>query len=189
MFVINKRFFKQFDWISFTIIITLALLGLLFIFSATFRPTKPFSIFFKKQVIGIIGGIVLYFISSIFDHRQLMRFGYFFYFITIGLLLFTIVKGSIGMGAKRWISFGFFNFQPSELAKLLFPAYAAYFLQTQKEAFHFSFKDFIPLLITLLASTYLILQQPDLGTALILLFSGLLIIWLAGISKNFFSTR
>jgi len=186
MFIAEKRFFKKFDWISFLLTLSLALLGLVFIFSATYQTGRPLSIFFKKQLFGIISGIFLYIFFSLVDHRQLMRFGYFLYFVIIGLLAFTILKGSIGMGAKRWIDLAFFKWQPSELAKLFFPAFTAYFLHTQKEAFSFSFKDFLPILITLAISVILILKQPDLGTALIILFSGLIIVWLAGIGKKFF---
>jgi len=186
MFIIEKRFFKKFDWISLLLTLSLALLGLVFIFSATYQTGKPLSIFFKKQLFGIISGVLLYLFFSLIDHRQLMRFGYFLYFVIIGFLVFTIIKGSIGMGAQRWINLAFFKWQPSELAKLFFPAFAVYFLRTQKESFSFSFRDFIPILITLAISTMLIQKQPDLGTALIILFSGLIIVWLAGIGKKFF---
>lgn len=115
-----------------------------------------------------------------------MRWGYFAYFAVVGLLVFTIIKGSIGMGAQRWVDLGFFKIQPSELCKLLFPAYATYYFYTEKDTLSFSFTQFLPALSVLLISFILILKQPDLGTALVLLFSGLIIIWLAGIHKRFF---
>jgi len=186
MFILNKKTLKKFDWISFLLTLTIALIGLIFIYSATCQTGQPFSIFFKKQLFGIISGTFLYLFFSFVDYRQLMRFGYFLYFVIIGFLIFTIIKGSIGMGAKRWIDLVFFKWQPSELAKLFFPAFASYFLLTQKESFNFSFRDFIPVLITLAISTLLILKQPDLGTSLIILFSGLIMVWLAGIGKKFF---
>ncbi|MFC1843047.1 FtsW/RodA/SpoVE family cell cycle protein [Candidatus Dependentiae bacterium] len=186
MFSVDRKFFKKFDWISFFLMLALSSIGLLFIYSATYKPEIPYSIFFKKQLFGILSGVLLYLFFSIIDHRQLIRFGYFLYFIIIGLLVFTIVKGSIGMGAKRWINLVFIKWQPSEMAKLLFPAFAVYFLHTQKDNFSFTWKDFAPILAILAISTLLILKQPDLGTALILLFSGLIIIWLAGIGKKFF---
>jgi len=186
MFSIRKNFFKKFDWISFLLILSLCGLGLLFILSATYKASVPYSVFFKKQLFGILSGVFLYLFFSIIDYRQLMRIGYFLYFIIIALLIFTIIKGSVGMGAKRWINLIFFKIQPSELAKLLFPAFAAYFLHTQRESFSFRFKDFIPILIAMGITIILILKQPDLGTALIILFSGILILWLAGIHKKFF---
>jgi Bacterial cell division membrane protein len=102
----------------------------------------------------------------------------------MGLLLFTIAKGSIAMGGQRWINLGFTKFQPSEMAKLLFPAFVAYFLSTQRDDFDFKFRDFVPTLIVLAVSFLLILKQPDLGTALIILFSGMIILWIAGIGKK-----
>jgi len=188
MFVINKKSLKSFDWISLSIIIAISLVGLLFIFSATHQSDAPYSIFFKKQLFGIISGVFLYILFSFIDYRQLMRLGYFFYFAILGLLAFTIIKGSIGMGAKRWVDLIIFKGQPSELSKLLFPAFAVYFLYTQKnnQNLSFSFKDFIPVLITLFVTVLLVLRQPDLGTALIILFIGLIILWLAGIGKKFF---
>ncbi len=186
MLLIDRRYFRYFDWISFFLIIILTSIGLFFVFSATYRPDQPFSIFFKKQAFGILSGFGIYFLCSATDFRALMRWGYFAYFGIIILLIFTILKGSIGMGAQRWVSLGFFKIQPSELAKLLFPAYATYYFYTEKDTLSLSFKQFLPVLGMLGISFILILKQPDLGTALVLLFSGLIMVWFAGINKLFF---
>lgn len=186
MLLIDRRYVRYFDWISFLLILILSGIGLFFVFSATYRPEQPFSIFFKKQAFGILSGLCIYLLCSAIDYRTLMRWGYFAYFAVVALLMFTIVKGSIGMGAQRWVDIGFFKIQPSELAKLLFPAYAAYYFYTEGDSLSFSFRQFIPVLTILLMSFILILKQPDLGTALVLLFSGLIIVWLVGIGKNFF---
>lgn len=186
MFLIDRRYFRYFDWISFFLIIILSGIGLFFVFSATYRPEQPISLFFKKQSFGIISGLLIYLLCSATDFRALMRWGYFAYFAVMGLLVFTILKGSIGMGAQRWLDLGFFRIQPSELTKLLFPAYATYYFYTEKDSLSFSFKQFLPVLGILAFSFILIRKQPDLGTALVLLFSGLIIIWFAGINKKFF---
>jgi rod shape determining protein RodA len=185
MFLIDRRYFRYFDWISFFLIILLAGIGLLFVFSATYKPELPFSIFFKKQLGGILGGFLIYFFFCFIDFKTLMRWGYFIYFAIIIMLVFTLFKGSIGMGGQRWINLGLFKLQPSELAKLFFPAYATYFFYTSNSTIP-SIKEFVPVLCMLLVSFILILKQPDLGTALILMFSGLLISWLAGLPKKFF---
>ncbi len=186
MFLIDRRSIRYFDWLSFFLIIILSGIGLLFIFSATYKEEQPCSIFFKKQLLGVVIGIFIYIASSIADYRTVMRWGYFAYFVVIGLLIFTLIQGSIGMGAQRWINLIFFKLQPSELAKLFFAPFAAYYFYTQKNTFNYSFNDFIPILGILGFSFFLILKQPDLGTALILLCTGLIIIWLAGIPKKFF---
>jgi rod shape determining protein RodA len=164
----------------------IAACGLLFIFSATYTNEQPFSYFFVKQCIGICSGIIIYFLCLIPDYRTIMRWGSVAYLSVIALLLFTLVKGSIGMGAKRWINLFFFKLQPSELTKLLFPAYMVNNLHMKKKIIIHHFHTFTPILFTLGISFILILKQPDLGTALIVLFSGLILCWLAGLNKKFF---
>lgn len=186
MFLIDRRYFRYFDWISFFLVIVLTSIGLFFVFSATYRPEQPYSIFFKKQAFGILSGFIIYLLCSATDFRTLMRWGYFAYFAVIGLLIFTIFKGHIGMGGQRWVDLGFFRIQPSELAKLFFPAYATYYFYTEKDSLSFSFRQFLPVLAVLLISFLLIRKQPDLGTALVLLFTGLIMVWFAGIKKQFF---
>jgi rod shape determining protein RodA len=185
MFLIDRRYFRYFDWMSFALLAILSSIGLLFVFSATYKPDAPYSIFFKKQLVGIASGFFLYFIFSLVDFRSLARWGYFLYFCILGLLLFTLIKGSIGMGAQRWISLGIIKFQPSELAKLFLPAFIAYYFHTQ-ESEKTSLQDCLPVFGILGLSFVLILKQPDLGTALIISFSGLLLIWLAGLDKKYF---
>ena len=177
---------RSFDFITFLLMLLLCACGLLFVFSATYNPEQPFSSFFIKQAIGIWGGIIIYFLCLIPDYRNFMRWGYVTYFGVISLLIFTLAKGSIGMGGQRWINLIFFKFQPSELAKFLFPAYMINYLHIHKKTVIHSLGLFIPMLITLGLSFVLILKQPDLGTALILLFSGLILCWLAGLNKKFF---
>lgn len=177
---------RSFDYTTFLLMLLLATCGLLFIFSATYSPEKPFSYFFIKQSIGICSGIIIYFLCLIPDYRNIMRWGSVTYFGIIALLLFTLVKGSMGMGAKRWINLFFFKIQPSELTKILFPAYMINYLHTHKKTVIHSFGLFIPLLAMLSLSFILILKQPDLGTALIILFSSLILCWLAGLHKKFF---
>lgn len=186
MIFIDRRYFRYFDRLSFLLILTLAAIGLIFVFSATYKPEQPYSLFFKKQLFGTLTGIIIYLLFSALNYKKIMRWGYFGYFFVIGLLIFTIIKGSIGMGAQRWINLFFFKAQPSELAKLLFPLFAAYYFYTQKDNFEYVYKDFIPVILILCISFILIIKQPDLGTALIYLFSGLLIIWFVGINKKFF---
>ncbi len=185
MVSINWRLFRYFDWVSFALICIIACTGLLLVFSATYTPEHAFSLFFKKQSIGLLFGIIIYLVCAITDYRSLMRKGYFAYFGVLALLLFTLIKGSIGMGAQRWIDLFFFKLQPSELSKLLFPSFIAYHFYTIKRT-HYSWRLFLPVIAILVISFLFIMKQPDLGTALIILFSGAVLLWLAGIGNKFF---
>jgi rod shape determining protein RodA len=186
MFLFDRQYIRHFDWFGFFLIITISLIGLLFVFSATYKPEQPYSLYFHKQALGLITGWIIYFIFCFVDYRSIMRWSYFAYFAVIGLLIFTIFKGSIGMGGQRWISLGFIKAQPSELAKLLFPAFITYYFMGEDETLSLSFSRFVPVLAILAASFLLIRKQPDLGTALILAFSAMVMLWLIGIGKKFF---
>jgi rod shape determining protein RodA len=186
MWLIDRRYLHSFDWISFIVMLLLSLIGLLFVFSATYKPEVPFSLFFKKQLFGVLSGLCIYAYCCLLDYRTLERYGYFLYFATMGLLAFTLIKGSIGMGAQRWINLGFIKFQPSELAKLFFPAFFSYYLYTEKDILSLSITEFMPILGILGFSFLLIAKQPDLGTALLILFSGSTLLWLTGINKKYF---
>lgn len=185
MMLIDRRYFCYFDWISFLIMVLLCAVGLLFIFSATTQPELPFSLFFKKQLLGVVSGLVIYSTLCALDYRILWRAGYLLYFVVILLLLFTFVKGSLIMGAQRWISLGLIRFQPSEIAKLFFPAFFSYYFWQETKTSR-TVHDFIPVIGVLLFSTLLILKQPDLGTALVLLFSGTMLLWFMGLHKKYF---
>jgi rod shape determining protein RodA len=187
MFTFDRRYFRFFDWYSLILTLMLSCIGIATVLSATYTPEEPYSLFFKKQVFGIISGLILYTIFCSIDYRVLTSWGYFIYFSVIGLLLFTMVKGSIGMGAQRWISIGFIKFQPSELAKLFFPAFFVYYLTSEKKTLS-TVADFLPIIATLVVSALLILKQPDLGTAVIILFTGALLLYMAGLPRSFFIT-
>lgn len=143
--------------------------------SATYVAEQPYSIFFKKQLVGMICGIIIYLVACCIDIRSLMRLGYFAYFAIIILLCITIIKGSIGMGAQRWINLGIIKLQPSELCKILFPTFVSYYFYTERKE-HYDLRSFAPIIIMLLITFVLVLKQPDLGTALIILLSGLLLL-------------
>jgi rod shape determining protein RodA len=194
--MIDRRYIRYFDWISFGLIVTLLCIGVLFVFSATSKENIPFSPFFKKQLFGAIGGIVIYFIFSIIELSALCRWGYFGYFGVLGLLLYTIIGGSIGMGGQRWINLHFVTFQPSELVKLFLPlSFAFYFVEEKQEMMPqrksekkatSQYSKFLFPLGLLGISFLLIKKQPDLGTALVILLSGLIILWVAKLPRTFF---
>ena len=130
-------------------------------------------------------GIAGYLIASLIESHTLIRWGYLCYVTVIPLLAFTLFKGSIGMGAQRWINLVIFKFQPSELAKLFFPAFVAHHIHTTRTREQTSI-DRALLLATLAINVLLIIKQPDLGTALMLLTSGLALLWCAGFPNRLF---
>ena len=181
---LNQRYFKYFDWFTFLCIIMLCAIGLLFIFSATYQPELPYSPFFKRQVFGILSGIFIYLACSFSNYFWFCSISYRWNIVFIALLIFTLFKGTVGLGAQRWINVLFFRFQPSELAKIFFPPFFTYHLFLRHEKF--SVPIFYLPLAVLGITTFLILKQPDLGTALLFFSAGLLLLWFSGLNKKFF---
>jgi rod shape determining protein RodA len=169
MFRIDRRLIKNFDWITISVVILISVIGILTIYSAT-RPISDegHSGFYLKQIAWLILGLVaLLFIIS-FDYIWLSRFSLTFYIIGIILLLAVFISGKIGMGAQRWLSLGFISFQPSEFFKLIYIIMLAQYLSAVKSQI-----DAISLLRAFFLITFLpfilLVKQPDLGTALIVL--------------------
>ena len=183
---VMKSIFYYFDWFQFFIIMLISTIGLSMIFSATHTAQQPFSFFFKKQLVGFIVGIGIYFGFVWVDYRTTLRWGYFGFLVVIGLLIFTLLKGTVGMGAQRWVNLFFFKLQPSELTKLFFPPFAAYYLHSQTSFGRYTLAHFFPLVGVLAVTFVLILKQPDLGTAILTTSAGLTMLWFAGLSKKFF---
>lgn len=185
IFDIDRRLIHYGDWINLILVLALSCVGVLFVFSATYTPQQPISAFAAKQAFGVVSGLFIYLLIFFTNRRVLQLWGTIFYYITLLLLVFTLVKGSIGMGAQRWISLGFIKFQPSELAKLFFPAFFTSTLGIE-HAQRPSRIAYVQVISIMFFSFLLILKQPDLGTALIILFSGILLLWLGRVGRGFF---
>jgi rod shape determining protein RodA len=175
--MIDRRYLSHFDWLNLALLLILCCLSSFLVLSATYRPDQPFSPFFNKQIFGLASGLLIYFICAGIDYRTCMRWGVPAYLFLIGLLSFTLIKGSIGLGAQRWVSIAGIKFQPSELAKLLFPPTAVAIALHEQLRPRYRFG--LPLLL-LAISAILILKQPDLGTALLVASSGITLLWVIG---------
>ena len=109
------------------------------------------------------------------------------YLISLVLLVVVEVFGTIGMGAQRWIDLGFMRLQPSELTKItLVMLLASYYDWLPSKKISQPFWVFVPVLI-ILVPTFLVLKQPDLGTALLLLFAGGGMMFFAGVHWAYFT--
>src|SRR3989344_1805084 len=176
-----KPYKKKFIGWLFTVPIILSIIGLFFVFEASsvrsFQEYGESFHYFKLQLIWIILGIASMFFFSVFDYRKLYYFSLFFILGTIILLTIVLIPG-IGYeagGARRWLDFGLFNLQPTELAKLSVIIYlSSWFMNKERKRF-FSFLILLSLLMLL------IFLQPDMGTAIIVFFLGITIYFLAGI--------
>ncbi|MDX1836805.1 rod shape-determining protein RodA [Legionella taurinensis] len=102
------------------------------------------------------------------------------YGVGLALLLAVMVIGKIGKGAQRWLDLGVFRFQPSEIMKLAVPMMAAWFFD--RKPIPIDTKNLVIAAVIIFVPALLIAKQPDLGTAIMVVFAGLSVIFMAGIS-------
>lgn len=166
---IDRRLIANLDWLTLTLVLLLTLTGMMTIFSAT-RPVieGEHSAFHVKQAYWLIVALFAMAFTVSIDYVWLKRLAYVFYAAGIVLLVFVLIKGRVGMGAQRWISLGPVGFQPSEFFKLAFAAALARHMSDIRGGL--STKNLLATFFALvLAPLLLIVKQPDLGTAVVVL--------------------
>jgi rod shape determining protein RodA len=176
----------RFDWLMLIPVFGLMLIGLAFIYSATSADDvqsgqRFYQQFYFKQIIWCVLGISGAIAVCLVDYHKLTRWAMLAYWGSILLLILVLFEGigkSAG-GARRWISLGFFQLQPSELAKLSFIFAQAHFLSRPVEELRLPKVFWSSLGLTVLPFL-LILKEPDLGSALIFLPVGLVMLYIAG---------
>src|SRR5574344_770801 len=158
------KLFERFDYILFFCVIILSGLGIAFIYSSGINSDGILvSKEYIKQIIWVIVGIVIMIITAIYDYRKFMRQAPIFYMISLLMLVYTRIFGKYVNGARSWIGIGDLGIQPSELSKILFIIFLAWYLERSKN--EEPRKRFLISLAIMAAPMGLILIQPDLGTA------------------------
>lgn len=133
-------------------------------------------------------GVLMMLSVAMIDIRHWMRMAYPIYGIGLLLLIWVEVAGEIGMGAQRWIDLGFLQLQPSEIMKIaLVMVYARYFHSINPSRISHPISLLLPLAL-LLMPVALVMRQPDLGTALLLIAGAGGLLFLAGVSWIYFAT-
>jgi cell division protein FtsW len=155
----------------FFITVILIAVGIVMIYSASaifaYERLHDSAYYLKRHLFYLGIGLILAWIILQGDYISLKRHSkalLLFSFFILTLMLIPGISPRIG-GAKRWLQFGLFNFQPSELAKFSLIVYISDFLVRKKNAIKNSFYRFFPLIMVTLLMAGLILIQPDLGTA------------------------
>jgi len=132
----------------------------------------------ERQAIRLGFGLAVMLVISQVPPRILRLWTPWLYAIGIVMLLTTMALG-VGRSTQRWLDFGIFRFQPSELMKLAVPMMVAWYLHPK--ILPPDWKSTVMTFIILLVPTFLIYRQPDLGTALLVAASGVFTLYLAGL--------
>lgn len=180
------RIFFKLDWILITAIVLLLILSLSVLYPISYggeTASKDRSNFFR-QLIFVAIGIAIFFILSFFDYRIIKGYSASLFIIGILLLAAVLILGKTIRGTVGWIGFSGFHLQPVELFKVILAIMLAKYLSVNSR----TIKEFRHILITLIPvglSTFLILKQPDLGSALVVVSIWLGILIISGIKKRY----
>jgi len=153
----------------FFVSIILSICGCIMVYSATVCKANPTYLFFKKQIVALIIGIIVCTIFANIDHRYFFKkLTYPITAITLILLILVLFSPKI-KGAHRWIQLPFFgSFQPSELARITSILLIAKFLDEYRSKITNGKKEFWMLLTIIFVFCFLILLQPDAGIPMII---------------------
>lgn len=184
MFNKIKLYLKNFDWLLFASVIVLISIGLAEIYSIALSKEQVELMNFKKQVLFVGVGVVILFLFTFIDYHNLSTYSNYFYLLGLGLLAAVLFFGHTVRGTKGWFSLGGMNLQPVEFIKIVLILFLARYFSIRSIKLS-SFKHFMATGIGCLILVFLILKQPDFGSALILILLWISILIMAGINKKY----
>ena len=169
---------EQLNWLLISLILVLATIGFLMLYSAGGGSFRPWLI--KQLAFFSVFFLVMIFIA-ITDIRIWFKLSYIFYAIALGMVIVVDIMGHNAMGATRWFRIGWLTVQPSEIMKVCTVfALARYFYNTEADNIGKIKYIIVPILL-IAVPAFFIFYQPDLGTATILTLVGISILFLAGV--------
>ena len=177
---------KRFDWPLFILIIALSLFGLLMVADASAvvaqRDFGNQFHYLQRQSIWLVSGLITLLGISRINYRYFKKTAVPLLLFSIAILIAVLIPqlGTERLGARRWLGVGIFSFQPAEIAKLALILYGASLL-TANHLRKQSSSHFLPFLIVDALVAFLIILEPDLGTAVIVAAIGFVLCFLAGV--------
>jgi rod shape determining protein RodA len=173
----------EINWFIVIIMSTIALIGFAMMVSAAGGAFHPWA---AQQFSKFCIAFVLMVIIAMLPMRMLMDYAYPIYFLCLLVLVGVDIIGHTGMGAKRWLSLGGLNLQPSEFMKLaVILVLARYFHQLHPDDIR-RFPFLIPPVLLIALPAIFILRQPNLGTTTIMCTVGVIMCFLAGVQWRYF---
>jgi len=164
----DRRFVQYFDWGLFGLAVVLGSFGLLTLYSVVNAgAVTPLKILYLKQMIWFGAGLVLMVISFLFNYKLLDRYAYAVYIFCVLLLIAVMFFGKYVGGSKRWLVLGPISIQPSEIVKLAVIITLASYYSKNAYTRGFTLRQLFTPVILVMIPFVLIVRQPDLGTALL----------------------
>ena len=180
---------SRFERLQLAALLGLMVLGTLFVYSATMVSESASSAAWYnqswfRQIVWYALGVGAAAALCCVNYHTLARWAMVAYWISVLMLAGVLLFGTVRFGARRWFDLGFFSLQPSEFAKLAFIVAMANFLSRPTEELR-TLPNLIKSLGMMLLPFVLILKEPDLGSALVLLPTGLALLFVAGTPRKY----
>ena len=171
---------------DFTLLFLVFLLGLISLFAMYSSEQGTFSYHTQSHLYRFTIFFLFFIFISFLNINYIYKSAYIFYILVLILLFAVDSFGVTSSGSKRWISLFFINLQPSELMKIsLIVFLARYYNKIPSQNVNSIKHIFIPF-ISFMIPVYLVVKQPDLGTAVLIAITGLIVIWLTGFRLKYF---
>ncbi|MFQ5454842.1 MAG: rod shape-determining protein RodA [Nitrospirota bacterium] len=184
--MIDRQIITQFDWKILLLIVIISIIGITTIYSVTYYKTgEGQTPIYIKQIYWIIIGFVVFLFMMSIDYHELARYSYIYYIIFLILLILVLFIGKTGGGAKRWLSLGFISFQPSEFAKIVLIFVFSKYFSENKRRDGLNLSQLILPIFILSLFIILILKEPDLGTALSMIFIFISLLFVVGLRYKY----
>ena len=182
----NYSLFEKLKSVDYFLILIIILIGAISVFAIYSTERGEFSFYTKNHLIRLLVFFGMFLVLSFVRITFWYKNAYFFYAVCVSLLFITLFFGLMASGSRRWLDLYFLNLQPSEIMKIaIIVCFARYYHRIQTAEIQ-NYKFILVPLILLLIPCYLVLQQPDLGTSILIAGTGVIIIWLAGLNIKYF---
>ncbi len=166
----DRRLIQNFDWVLLLLLMIVAVISILNLYSATYPlRNEGGGQVFMKQIYWFLIGFIIFFSMTTFNYYLLERLAYPIYLFSIALLILVLLSGKVTSGSQRWLCLGLISFQPSELAKIAILLVFSKFFSEKGWHQGYRLRDLWQPFLLLAIPTALILQEPDLGTSLLLI--------------------
>lgn len=179
---------KRVDWMLFILVLILAAVGAITLYSATFEAAGVQNTFLLKQLIFFGIGFFVIAICLLFDYRILEHFAYLIYGLNILMVLGTRWHGVMRNGQKLWYDFGIIAFQPSETMKVVMILALAKYFHGREYSGSLNLRELFAPMMIVLGATGAVCSQPDPGTGMIIFLIGVSMILFFGIKRNIIFT-
>ncbi|NJD39723.1 MAG: rod shape-determining protein RodA [Geobacter sp.] len=171
--MIDRRLVTNFDWTLIGLVSIICLMGIMNIYSASAAYKLVGAPYYIKQINWMVFGLLISLVVASLDYHILEDFAYWFYCVLIILLIAVLLIGKTSLGATRWLNLGLFTIQPSELVKIGIIITFARFFNNYHTVEGLTVKDMLFPLGILAVPALLIMKQPDLGTAILVVLIAL----------------